>query len=150
MKNIIDKTKKVLRIAGLICALIWVVWGSYQIGAFDKGRTLVAYAQTATSTSPIEMEAPVLQRISDCESGTGKAGSAHQFNKDGTIVMHQNANGSIDIGYMEINLTVSHINEAAKLQMDLTTEEGNKSFGKWIYENEGTDPWNSSAHCWKI
>ncbi len=104
----------------------------------------------APIVTPKETMAAVLARISDCESGNGTKGSAHQFNKDGSIVMHQNSNGSIDIGYMQINLTMAHINEAASLKMDLTTEEGNKAFGEWIYENEGTSPWSSSSRCWNI
>lgn len=148
-------TKTFLRRAALVCALGWVIFGSYQMGAFNQGRTLVAYAaQTSVATNtvvmvPIQEEAPVLQRIADCESGGGKPGGAHQFNKNGTVVMHENTNGSIDEGYMQINLTVAHINQAAKLHMDLSTEEGNKAFGKWIFENEGSGPWKASQACWQ-
>lgn len=147
----VKKLKKVVRIAGMVCVLGWSIFGAYNWGQFDNARTLIAYAATATTTvmMPIEMEAPVLQRIADCESGNGgKAGTGKQFLANGTVVTNLNKNGSIDVGKYQINLNLEHIQEMSKLHLNPLTEEGNYAYAKYIYENHGTSDWSSSQKCW--
>lgn len=145
------RLKVTLIILGIVCLGFWIAFGGMKYGQAEAANEIVVrnvFLPPAVVT-PKETMAAVMQRIADCESGGGVKGGAHQFNKDGTIVMHQNNNGSIDEGYMQINLTVAHINQAAKMGLNLSNEEDNKAFGVWIYENEGTDPWSASAKCWR-
>ncbi len=134
--------------AALVCALGWLTFGAYHWGQFDNNRTLVAYAAVATSSAPLEQEAPVLQRISDCESGNGKPGTGKQFTASGAVVTNVNKNGSIDVGKYQINLNVQHLQEMAKLHLNPLTEDGNYAYAKYIYENHGTGDWSSSQSCW--
>lgn len=115
------------------------------------GFTNSADAQTVYISKevqvPVEMTAPVLDRISDCESGTGKVGSASQFNKAGQVLVHVNTNGTYDIGKYQINSI--HNADATKRGFNLSTEEGNTGYAKYMYANLGTGDWSSSQACWK-
>src|SRR6266576_6311948 len=105
----LEKLKKGLRIAGVICAFGWAIYAGSMYTQFNDARTLVAYAQVATTSTmlPIAMEAPVLQRIADCESGNGTPNSGKQFLANGNVVTNLNKNGSIDIGKYQINLNIA-------------------------------------------
>jgi hypothetical protein len=103
-------------------------------------------AQTVTQAAP---DAPILERIADCESGTGKPGTGTQFRKDGSVVTNANTNGTVDVGKYQINLNPAHIREMATLGLNPLTEEGNTAYAKFLYENHGTGDWDSSAHCWR-
>lgn len=106
---------------------------------------VVPVAQAAEE-APIPV---VMQRVADCESGGGKPGKAHQFNKDGSVVMNVNKTAAIDAGYFQINLSPEHVREATRLGFDLFTEEGNKAYALYLFDREGTSPWLSSASCWR-
>lgn len=107
------------------------------------GGPLVPIAKAAPEPLPAIME-----RIADCESGGGKPGGAHQFNKDGSVVMNPNKGAALDAGYMQINLSPEHVRESTRLGMDVFTEKGNKAYGMVLFNREGTAPWNSSINCW--
>lgn len=120
-----------------------VLGGAYGIGFIAHGHEVSAINQiTVNAPAPKEQEAPVLARIAKCESG-GK-----QFLADGSVVTHTNADGTVDEGMFEINMSADHIVQMAKLHMDPATEEGNTAYAHYLYENVGTGPWQSSAHCW--
>ncbi len=109
---------------------------------------VVVHADTTPAVQFVEMDAPILARIADCESGTGKAGTGHQFNKDGTVVSHRNNNGTYDIGKYQINFE-THYQEIAKMHLNILTEAGNEEYAKFLYANRGTGDWDSSASCWR-
>jgi hypothetical protein len=70
-----------------------------------------------------------------------------QFNEDGTIRGHSNKNGTYDIGFMQINSI--HLGEAESMGYNLDTLYGNVMFSLWLYDKEGTSPWNPSKQCWE-
>lgn len=128
--------------------MISLVGGSlYVAGAvgalFFSTSTVVADTKTVT----MEASAPVLDRIADCESGNGKAGTGSQIGKDGQVVIHVNNNGTWDIGKYQINSI--HDADATKRGFDLYTLEGNTGYAKYMYANLGTGDWASSQACWK-
>ena len=82
---------------------------------------------------------PILAEIAGCES------QFRQIGANGEIIQGKVNKG--DIGVMQIN-KYYHSDEAAKLGLNLNTLAGNMTFGKWLYEKEGTAPWQSSAGCW--
>lgn len=57
--------KKILRRSALVCALGWIVFGSYSVGAFDRARTLVAYAGDSTSTVPVINQYKNIEQLKD-------------------------------------------------------------------------------------
>lgn len=116
------------------------------IGSIAFSHSTITYAEKDV---PVEVvhEAPVLDRIADCESGNGTPGSAHHY-KNGQVIMRANTNGTIDIGKYQVNLTYWG-KQASALGFDLTKEADNKAMAEWIYANKGTGDWSSSAHCWQ-
>lgn len=84
-------------------------------------------------------DTPALTNIAYCES------RYRQFEKDGTILRGK-VNGN-DVGVMQIN-TKYHLEKAISLGMDLFTLEGNLAYGKYLYEKQGSAPWNASSPCW--
>lgn len=82
---------------------------------------------------------PALQSICKAESG-GK-----QFKADGHVVR-----GHItpsDIGLCQINEPIWN-DKARDLGFDIYTEQGNKDMALWLFDHQGTEPWNSSKAAW--
>jgi len=84
---------------------------------------------------------PVLDRIAKCESG------GEHFGANGQVVVNGNTNSSVDIGKFQINVRVWGA-KATEMGLDLTKEEDNTKFAKWLYANRGTEDWYSSKACW--
>ena len=107
------------------------------------------YAESAKIANPITFEDyvrayfkddPILAEIAKCES------TFRQFSSTGEVIKGR-VNKS-DVGVMQIN-KYYHLKSAEKLGYDLHSIEGNMSYAKWLYDREGTTPWNSSSKCWK-
>lgn len=82
---------------------------------------------------------PIMATIARCESRNRHLG------KDGTIL--RGIVNKSDIGVMQIN-TYYHGKVAEKMDIDLYSLDGNLAYAKFLYEKEGTVPWNSSRPCW--
>lgn len=98
------------------------------------------------------VEAPVMERIADCESGKrvngkGVEGTASQFDANGQVLMRPNANGTVDVGFYQVNTV--WFKQAHDIGADVTSLEGNRKIAMWIYENRGTGDWSSSVNCWQ-
>jgi hypothetical protein len=52
-----------------------------------------------------------------------------------------------DLGVMQIN-EYYHADTASKLGINIHSLSGNLAYARYLYEREGTRPWNSSKHCW--
>jgi hypothetical protein len=98
----------------------------------------VATAEAPTALSPFSGY-PVLKKICTCESGL------NHFDKDGNV-LRGNSNKD-DIGICQIN-QYYHSEKPKELGLDIHTMEGNVAFAKYLYETEGTTPWNASRSCW--
>jgi hypothetical protein len=82
---------------------------------------------------------PILAEIAWCES------RYRQLNKDGSIFRGK-VNKS-DIGVMQVN-AYYHEEAATELGMDIYSLKGNLAYAEYLYDQEGTTPWNSSKPCW--
>lgn len=123
--------------------------GSYTYGQVEQSRTMEVVNNYIPAPTVKESMAVVMQRIAGCESEGKRNAKGKQFNADGTIVTHVNADGTTDVGKYQINMQKSHIVNMARLGFNPLTEEGNEAYAKWLYENKGTGDWSSSANCWK-
>ena len=85
-------------------------------------------------------DTPIMAEIVSCES------HFRQFNADGTVL--RGIANNQDVGIAQVN-EYYHAKRAKKLGMDIYTVEGNMEYAKLLYDEEGTDPWISSAPCWK-
>lgn len=52
-----------------------------------------------------------------------------------------------DRGAMQINLDY-HGEVADRLGYDLSHIDGNLAYARYLYKNEGTQPWEASRNCW--
>ena len=84
-------------------------------------------------------DTPVLIDVASCES------HFTQFDADGTV--HRGVVNPQDVGVMQINEKY-HLSESEKLGLDIHTLEGNMAYAKYLYEKQGTRPWEYSSKCW--
>jgi len=102
--------------------------------AIEEPISLQAYVQNYFA------ETPILAEIARCESGF------RQLNNQGQVLRGE-VNKS-DLGLLQVN-EYYHGKKASDLGFDLTTVNGNLDYAKYLYDKEGTRPWNASAKCWK-
>lgn len=84
-------------------------------------------------------ETPILAEIAFCES------RFRHFDENGNVL--RGVQNSQDVGVMQINEKY-HLETAQKLGLNIYTLEGNMAYGKYLYDTQGTKPWNYSSHCW--
>lgn len=101
--------------------------------AIESPATLEAYVREYFK------ETPILAEISRCES------TFRQVDKNGEVLRGR-VNKS-DLGLMQVN-TYYHGERASDLGFDLMTVDGNLAYAKYLYNKEGTQPWNASKKCW--
>lgn len=63
-EKFVTKVKKVLRRSALVCALGWIVFGSFQYGQFEKSRTLIAEAASIPLTG-FDIKGKTLEQLKD-------------------------------------------------------------------------------------
>lgn len=133
--------------------LMWALAvGSAAAGIFVAGSITTPKEVTVVNQqmpAAKESMAIVMQRIAGCESEGSRNAKGKQFNADGSIVTHVNADGTTDVGKYQINMQKAHIVNMARLGLNPFTEEGNEAYAKWLYENKGTGDWLASANCWR-
>lgn len=104
------------------------------------GTTNEVKADTEVKTETKELQIPaILEKIAYCESGNS------QTDASGNIL--RGSANPLDLGRFQIN-TRYHLEAAEKLGFDLYTSEGNTQYAIYLYNHEGTDPWNASKACW--
>src|SRR3989344_111463 len=85
-------------------------------------------------------DTPILVKIARCES------TFSQFDKNGEVV--RGKVNRADVGVMQINEKY-HAEKAEELGYDIHTIEGNVSYAKYLYERQGSAPWNASSRSVK-
>ena len=83
---------------------------------------------------------PALYAVAKCESRWT------HFHDDGTVLRGRINNN--DVGVMQINERY-HRDKAESLGYDIDTLKGNIGYAKYLYRNQGLQPWSASRHCWK-
>lgn len=86
------------------------------------------------------VETPILAEIAKCES------RFRQVDGQGNVLRGE-VNKS-DVGLLQINEAYHQV-KASKLGLDLETVNGNLAYAKYLYDKEGTTPWNASRKCWR-
>lgn len=85
-------------------------------------------------------DTPELVAVAWCES------RFRQIDEDGNL--HRGQVNQNDIGVMQINI-VYHLEKALELGIDLYTLEGNMEYAKYLFEQQGLQPWSASKPCWE-
>lgn len=106
-----------------------------------EGDTEVPRKTKTTREAVVEYysDIPILIDVAYCESRFS------QFNTDGSVT--RGVVNPADVGVMQINEKY-HLETSIKLGLDIHTLEGNLAYGKFLYETQGTRPWEYSSHCW--
>jgi len=115
----------------------------------------VAYGQitTTTVTANVELatteteaivrdyfrDIPVLVQVARCESHF-----RHTLS-DGSIL--KGRVDPADTGVMQINKRY-HSETAHQLGLDLDNIYDNMAYARYLYDNQGTQPWSASSACW--
>jgi len=126
----------------MICCMLLIV--SAVLGKARTPRTVdSSSSQMGRHTQVIIVKddtlPPVMQRIAQCES------RGQHFTKDGQVV--RGKRNPHDTGLFQIN-TVVWGKKAEELGYDIRTQEGNALMARYLFENYGSVPWQSSAACW--
>lgn len=82
---------------------------------------------------------PIMIQIAKCES------RFRQLDPNGEV--HRGDVNSADVGVMQINEHY-HLSQSVEKNYNIYTLEGNTAYARYLYEKEGTTPWNSSKICW--
>lgn len=87
-------------------------------------------------------DVPVMIEIARCES------RFRQFDKNGKVL--KNEAGSSAVGMFQIMSSI-HKPVAEKLGLDIHTIQGNAAYARYLYDKQGTKPWEAdpaSKGCW--
>ncbi|HEX9608694.1 MAG TPA: hypothetical protein VGA06_00575 [Candidatus Paceibacterota bacterium] len=98
-----------------------------------ESPTVAEYVETYFS------DMPIMTAVAACES------RFRHFDRHGDIVRGE-ANWQ-DVGVMQINERF-HLETAKDLGYNLYSLEGNVAYARYLFEKEGTRPWNASKPCW--
>ncbi len=109
-------------------------------------KEVVVDIKNATSSEHIKLitkeyfkGTPIAAEIARCES------TYRQFNADGSVL--RGKVNSADVGVMQINEKY-HLKRSVELGINIYTLEGNLAYGKYLYKEQGSRPWNASKPCW--
>ena len=124
--------------AGLALALSAVL--STPASATASGVVLMPAAQTVQEyVDTYFADTPILIKVAECES------HFKQYDSDGSV--HRGVVNNKDVGVMQINEHY-HLSTAEALDLDIYTLQGNLAYAKYLYDQEGLQPWSSSKPCW--
>lgn len=95
-------------------------------------------ADVASAVAAYFADIPVMVAIAKCES------DFIQLNSSGGVL---NGGSGGMLGVFQINRSV-HAKFALSIGDDISTLEGNLAYARYLYNQEGTAPWDSSKSCW--
>lgn len=119
-------------VALALAPTLWLIPNEVVIENPQCGQSVKEQVQCAFPETPIMLE------IARCES------QFRQF-KDGNVLRGElNAD---DVGVFQINEHY-HLEASKKMGLDIHTTKGNIDYAKYLYQHQGTTPWNWSKNCW--
>lgn len=105
-------------------------------------KKVVRYTNTSVVESTVRnyfSDIPIMAEIARCES------TFRHTMADGSVL--RGVVDQADTGVMQINLRY-HQKTANQLGLDLEDIYDNMAYARYLYERQGTQPWNASAPCW--
>ncbi len=114
------------------------------VEAETKTEKVAEKAENKILTTEAQVKAyfsdtPILAEVAFCES------RFRQFDSNGNVL--RGVQNSQDVGVMQINEKY-HLETSQKLGLNIYTLEGNMAYAKYLYDTQGTKPWNYSSPCW--
>lgn len=114
-------------------------YGNITTEAGIQTERLVGEGDTERIVRTYFRDIPVMIQIARCES------TFRHTLADGSVLRGRVDNA--DTGVMQINRRY-HEATADKLGLDLNDIYDNMEYARYLYEKQGTQPWNASAPCW--
>lgn len=105
----------------------------------EAEKVAISVSDTERIVREYFKDIPVLIQVARCES------TFRHTLSDGSVL--QGKVDSADTGVMQINKRY-HAGTAEKLGLDLNDIEDNMAYARYLYEQQGTQPWKASAPCW--
>lgn len=99
----------------------------------------MATADTESIVREYFSDIPIMIHVARCES------TFRHTLDDGSVLRGRVDNR--DTGVMQIN-TFYHERTAQTLGLNLEDLFDNMEYARYLYERQGTQPWNASAPCW--
>lgn len=138
--------------------LITTLANGQVLGSLTETPPIAQILPLESSSSPIltpdEVFAlyPVLRRISACESTGSPNGLPRQFLANGSPLWGNDPTTGKpikrDVGIFQLNTWVWAA-KAKTMGLDIVNSaDDNATFAEWLYEQQGTSPWNPSKGCW--
>jgi len=147
------KTKKFLFRCLIWSIIIAIGYGIFVAGGYVKPQKIYTKQEVIKE---VVAKAPILEKIAQAESHKSHyctealvKASMCRKSEIGQVLARANSDKvrSIDVGYYQINLYYWG-DKATEKGLDLFDEEDNKKMGEWIFQNYGSEPWNSSGKNW--
>lgn len=82
---------------------------------------------------------PILVEIAACES------QFRQFGKNGKVIKNPHSSA---VGTFQIMSSLHAELADDKLGLDIYSLQGNAAYARYLYDKQGTKPWNASKACW--
>jgi hypothetical protein len=116
-----------------------IAYGQITETTVEAEKVAISVSDTERIVREYFKDIPVMIQVARCESHF-----RHELS-DGTIL--KGRVDPADTGVMQINKRF-HESTAIKLGLDLDNIEDNLAYARYLYEKQGTKPWNASAPCW--
>lgn len=113
-----------------------------EVVPFEAKEEVNKTTETLTTKEIVDeyfADIPIMADVAYCES------RYRQFNPDGSVL--RGDYNPADVGVMQINEKY-HLETATKLGLNIHTLPGNMAYARYLYEKQGTRPWNYSSGCW--
>lgn len=123
---------------GIALALSSVLGGSSAQAAaqpqvMPQAQTVQQYVQTYFA------DEPVMIAIAGCESHD------RQYDADGNVLKNPRSSA---VGVFQIMASIHATSADDNFGLNINTLQGNAAYARYLYDKEGTAPWNNSKSCW--
>jgi hypothetical protein len=116
-----------------------IAYGQITETTVEAEKVAISVSDTERIVREYFKDIPVMIQVAKCESHF-----SHELS-DGSIL--KGKVDPADTGVMQINKRY-HESTAIKLGLNLENIEDNLAYARYLYEKQGTKPWNASAPCW--
>jgi len=109
------------------------------LGTTTQSTTMPASQSVEEYVREYFQDAPVMIDIARCES------RFRQLAADGSVLKNPH---STAMGAFQIMASIHAAPAQKNLGLNIYTLQGNAGYARYLYESQGTVPWNSSKACW--
>lgn len=157
-RTFIAWTLYILRLAAILLAVLALMAVAAAYVHFEDTRPVSASFERSFSLASLALPTQfpvILSKICKAESHSSqtctaalvKVGMCYSY-EIGSPLISPNPNDTYDIGYCQINSI--HLADARARGYDvINKEDDNKAYAMFLFNTQGTEPWNASKTNWK-